>query len=103
MCYVTVCACVCVCLSCVSPNRLRSCIKYSAWTSQTSTTLNAVLLRDDSNCKGHRGLGVGAAIAGGVVFAMVIVVIVALLLLLKFGVLRPSSFMMLAKGDTDRL
>lgn len=78
-------------------------MRYSAWTSQTSTTLNAVLLRDDSNCKGHRGLGVGAAIAGGVVFGVMVLVIVALLLLLKFGVLRPSSFVMLAKGDTDRL
>ena len=75
------------------------CERYSAWTAQTSTTLNAVLLRDDSNCKKSSGLGKWAAVAGGVVFGLTLIAIATLLLLLRCGVITPSSFLFLRRNE----
>lgn len=92
-----------MCVS-VHTHLLTSCEIYSAWTSQTTSSLNAVLLRDDSNCQGSKGIGKIAAIIGGVVFAVTIVVIVVILILLKTGVLRRSSYLLLSRSpDETRL
>ena len=74
------------------------------WTAQSATTLNAVLLRDGSNCKsGGSSVGRWGPIAGGVVFGVVILLIAVILVLIKTGVLTQTSYLMLARSDDANL
>lgn len=62
--------------------------------------MNAILLRDDTNCKKpDAGVGKWAAIVGGVVFGLTVVIIIVVLVMLRFGYLRQTSYLMLAKQD----
>ena len=81
----------------------RSCEAYTAWTAQTTTSLNAVLLRDDSLCP-KESMRKVTVIAGSVAFGLVALIIIIILVLIKLGVLRQSSFLLLARDDdTNRL
>lgn len=87
---------------CVSVSCLSSCTRYSAWTAQSQTTLNAVLLRDDSGCGKGSGVGKWGAIAGGVVFGVTLLGVAIFVILLKFGCISRSSSV-LNSGDKEKL